>query len=124
MANADRLEATRGMALPCPSCRAPTASLKRYRILHFLLFLFVYARLREATITACPACARKIILRRSALNLVTGNLLFLLGYLPFHIHQFVRTFRRGHSAADGHGWLFLYWAVPAATFGIGYLLVQ
>ena len=50
------------------------------------------------TATACPRCMRKVILKRTALNILPANVLWVVIVLPCHLVQLVRTLTHGHSA--------------------------
>lgn len=85
------------LAIRCPDCGQPTTSLKQYVLCNLLVFIWVGAFTRRGTYTACPGCMRKIILTRTAINLIPANLLWFIVVLPWHSVQFARTFADGHS---------------------------
>lgn len=83
--------------LPCPSCGRPTDSLKQYRYISWGLCYLVGFTYELAYYQACPACMRKLILRRAALNVVPANVLWPLLVLPWGLGLFVASFQKGHS---------------------------
>jgi hypothetical protein len=87
------------MMIRCPSCTAPTASLKRYTMCELLVFVGIFAFTRRSTCTQCPGCMRKTILTRTAYNLITANLLWPIVVLPWHTVLFCMTYSKGHSNA-------------------------
>ena len=83
--------------LPCPCCRRMTRSLKCYRIVDFMLFFVLGAMVRRRTPVACPSCMRKIIGRRTLVNILPAHVAWIVGILPWHLFQFLRSFVPGHS---------------------------
>ena len=102
--------------LRCPACQKSTQSLKQFKLWYRVIFLFAYLRHQTVQYTACPSCMRKFIFKRSALNLLTGHIWFALLNLPFHVHQYVRTFSSGHCAKTGERFQYAYFAIPAVIF--------
>lgn len=87
-----------GVAIPCPNCRKPTTSLKRYSSVEWFVFLVIFFWVRRAVYTACPGCMRGIVVQRFAYNLIPANVaMFILG--PMYIIQGLFTFLPGHSKA-------------------------
>ena len=82
----------------CPVCHEPTDSIKQYKLVRTLLFLFLFATWNTLVATACPRCMRKVILKRTAINILPANVLWVIVVLPFHLVQLLRTLTRGHSA--------------------------
>lgn len=82
--------------LNCPICRAPSDSIKSYRMMSVLVFLLVGAWWRTKHVVACASCMRGELIKSSAINLITANLLSPL-VLLWHTVLFAMTFQAGHS---------------------------
>ena len=87
------------MRLQCPVCSAGTSSLKRYGMIHFVLFLGIAARWRAGSFTACPKCVRKKVLEDtfSPLHILSANLMWLLAVLPYNLGLMIASTIPGHS---------------------------
>jgi hypothetical protein len=84
--------------LDCPVCGSATPQLKRVKLFQWLVFLVVFYWVRTVVYTACPGCMRKALVKRTLLNLVPGNLAWLLIVLPVHGLAFFRSFAAGPSS--------------------------
>mgnify|MGYP001603202908 CR=1 FL=1 len=83
-------------AIMCPKCHRPSDSVKCYRMMGVLVFLFVGAWWQTKRLVACDSCMRTELLISSAINLVTANVLSPLIFL-WHGVLFAMTFGKGHS---------------------------
>jgi hypothetical protein len=83
--------------LSCPRCGEATDSLKRYRVLDYLLFLFVGLAYGASTATACPRCMRRLLLVNTLYNAPLANLLWPVAILPWNLPLFIASYMRGHS---------------------------
>ncbi|MFN8454157.1 MAG: hypothetical protein U0401_05695 [Anaerolineae bacterium] len=83
--------------LLCPTCHCPTPSLKRYHFVKWCLFLGIATSFQRETHTACPACMRQYLWKRSLLIAVPANFVWLFGLLPLTIILTIATFSKGHS---------------------------
>jgi hypothetical protein len=83
-------------ALPCPACAVPTFRLKSYELL-YVVYLFVYLICKPETVTACPSCVRRRLLKNSLFNLVTANLASPI-VLLWNAALWVASYRGGHSS--------------------------
>lgn len=84
-------------ALPCPSCRKPTASLKQFAYVDWFVFYFVGVAASETHYRACPKCMRRFIARRAAYNIIPANVFWVLFVLPYGLLLTCKSFRTGHS---------------------------
>jgi len=105
---------------PCPDCGHPTDGLKRYHFVKWFVIFLAIALWRPEVHTACPACMRKYIWRRSLviipvnfllsllwitavkgektlLNIFLANLILFFAFLPWIIGVTIATTRKGHS---------------------------
>jgi hypothetical protein len=64
--------------LPCPVCQEATDSLKSYRLILFRLFIGIGASHKSATVVSCPSCMRKRLLKLALVNLIPGNVLWVI----------------------------------------------
>jgi hypothetical protein len=85
----------------CPVCSVPTNSLKRYGIMHEVVFIGIAARSRRASYTACPKCMRRKVLRDtfSPWNILLANLMWVLAVFPYCIGIMIASTIPGHSAS-------------------------
>ena len=106
---------------PCPDCGQLTDNLKQYRFVKWFIILLALVIWRGEAHTACPACMRKYLLRRSLLNILPvnlllsivclmvvkaamtplhfflANMLLLVGFVPATVVMTVTTYTKGHS---------------------------
>jgi endogenous inhibitor of DNA gyrase (YacG/DUF329 family) len=94
-----QLGAMDDLAIKCPVCGQPTANLKRYRTFDRFIFLFIAAWARPAIHVACPSCMRKILLKKafSPLDILMGNVAWILFVIPMCLVQCIATTTKGHS---------------------------
>lgn len=87
------------MRLTCPVCSRDTESLKRYGLIHFVLFLGIAARWRAGPFIACPRCMRRRVLKDtfSPLRILAANLMWLLAIVPYNLGVFIASTIPGHS---------------------------
>jgi hypothetical protein len=86
------------MPIKCPGCGTLTKSLKSYRLIDFLLFIGIYGGARHVTVTACPDCMRREILKRTfSWSILTGNVIWLIAGLPYHLALLIANTTKGHS---------------------------
>lgn len=87
------------MRLRCPVCSTDTESLKRYGLIHFVLFLGIAARWRAGPFTACPRCMRRRVLKDtfSPLHILAANLMWPLAIVPYNLGVMIATTIPGHS---------------------------
>ena len=82
----------------CPECGQPSDSIKQYELPHFWLFIGIYLRYQNVQYTCCPHCMRKhILVKGFTYNIITANVFWLFGILPWMIVQFIRSYSHGHS---------------------------
>lgn len=84
------------LLLPCPHCRQPSPRIKSLRT-GVLAFLGVFAYWRTWTETGCAECVRGTLLKWTAINLVTANVMWPIAVLPWMTIQLLRTGLAGHS---------------------------
>mgnify|MGYP000996457127 CR=1 FL=1 len=86
-------------AIPCPICSKPTDSLKQYFLFDRFVFFGAGAQWKQGNFVACPDCMKKEIWRRifSPFNILCGNALWLIFFLPIHLIQLMRCNSKGHS---------------------------
>jgi hypothetical protein len=82
--------------LPCPHCHRPSTRIKSLRT-GVLAFLGIFAYWRTWTETGCAECVRGTLLKWSAINLVTANVMWPIAILPWMTVQLLRTGLDGHS---------------------------
>lgn len=89
------------MRLKCPVCYTGTESLKRYGVIHYVLFLGIAVRWQHGSLTACPRCVRKRVLKDtfSPLHILSANLMWLLAVLPYNLGLMIASTIPGHSRA-------------------------
>jgi len=87
------------MRLKCPVCYVGTTSLKRYGVIHYVLFLGIAVRWQHGSFTACPGCVRKRVLKDtfSPLHILSANLMWLLAVLPYNLGLMIASTIPGHS---------------------------
>jgi hypothetical protein len=93
----DRGEWINHQSLLCPTCHGPTQSLKRYHFLKWCLFIGIAVFYQRETHTACPACMRRYLWKRSLMNAIPANIIWLFGLLPLTIILTIASFTKGHS---------------------------
>ena len=82
----------------CPECGQSSDSIKQYELPHFWLFIGIYLRYQNVQYICCPHCMRKhILVKGFTYNIITANVFWLFGILPWMIVQFIRSYTRGHS---------------------------
>jgi hypothetical protein len=84
-------------ALPCPVCGETTTSLKQYRFLLWGVCYLAGVMYRTVWYRACPACMRKWLAQRTAINVVPTNVLWPLVVLPWAAVLFIATYSQGHT---------------------------
>jgi len=89
------------MRLRCPVCYTGTESLKRYGVIHYVLFLGIAVRWQHGSLTACPRCVRRSVLKDtlSPLHILSANLMWLLAVLPYNLGLMIASTIPGHSRA-------------------------
>jgi hypothetical protein len=89
------------MRLKCPVCYKGTESLKRYGVIHYVLFLGIAVRWQHGSLTACPRCVRRRVLKDtlSPLHILSANLMWLLAVLPYNLGLMIASTIPGHSRA-------------------------
>jgi len=87
------------MRLECPVCSTATTSLKRYGVIHYVLFLVLAVRWQHGSFTACPKCVRRKVLKDtfSPLHILAANLMWLLAVLPYNLGLLIASTIPGHS---------------------------
>jgi hypothetical protein len=85
--------------LPCPVCQEATDSLKSYRLILFLLFIGIGASHKSATVVACPSCMRKRLLKLALVNLIPGNVLWVILLVPWYSIAALMSLTQGHSSS-------------------------
>jgi hypothetical protein len=85
-----------GRKITCPDCGEATEHIKRTDVVS-IVFLLAGAIWKTTTVTTCPACMRKRLLKNAAVNVVTANLIWPLLILPATIYQVARTYKSGHD---------------------------
>ena len=88
-----------GTQIACPKCQQPTASLKHYTMIRYLVFVWFFAFWGRKTETACPGCMRKELALSTLINLLPANILWPFIILPWNTVLFCMTFAQGHSSA-------------------------
>ena len=83
-------------AITCPKCHQPSDSIKCYRMMGVMIFIFVGAWWQTKRVVACAGCMRSELAISSAINLFTANLLSPFIFL-WHGILFAMTFGKGHS---------------------------
>lgn len=89
-------DGTGEVLLPCPHCNKPSPRIKSLRT-GVLAFLGIFAYWRTWTETGCAECVRGTILKWTAINLVTANVMWPIAILPWMTIQLLRTGLAGHS---------------------------
>jgi hypothetical protein len=62
-----------------------------------MLFLVLGAYVRRRIPVSCPRCMRRILWRRTLVNVLPAHAAWVLGILPWHLFQYLRSFVPGHS---------------------------
>ncbi len=84
--------------IPCPVCKTPTNSLKRYTLVQLLVFVGIAYWMRRATHTACPDCMRSVLVKNIfSINILSANILWLLILLPYDLVLMAICGKEGHS---------------------------
>lgn len=96
LANTEPYPETRAEAPPrlqlCPVCHRPSDHLKESRLYDFVLFLVIFGAIaRTARYTACPACMRKLIIKKTLINIVPAHIAWPVIFV-IHAVQFVKTY--------------------------------
>lgn len=87
------------ISLTCPDCGRSTYSLKQYAFVDYVVFLVLAAAWQRTVHVACPACMRWFVARKSLINIVPANILWLVFLLPWTLILFARSYTKGHSKA-------------------------
>lgn len=82
--------------LPCAHCGGTTDSLKRHRLYRSIVFLGIAWWAQMADYTACASCMRRILIRRTLVNLPGANLAWPI-VAAVHGWHFVASYQHGHS---------------------------
>jgi hypothetical protein len=83
--------------LECPECGRMTNSLKQYKYMSYLAFVWFFAFWNVKHALACPSCMRNDLLIKLTYNAVLANILWPFIILPWNVALFVMTFGEGHS---------------------------
>lgn len=86
------------MILQCPECGRFSDSIKRYKMIHFCLFILIGASTSSVQYTCCPNCMRKhILIKGFTYNIISANLLWFFLILPWSIILLICSYTKGHS---------------------------
>ncbi len=92
------LEEVDGAQLACPSCGEPSDRIKSFTVFPFVLFLLFYVGLKTEVFTGCASCVRKKLLKTTLVNVLPGNLLFLVLVFPWNATALLLSCMPGHSS--------------------------
>lgn len=84
--------------LECEYCGVKTQRLKTYVSFTAVLIQWV-GELSETRVSACPTCVRHSLYKFALVNLVTMNVMWPIGALPYFLTHWINSFRPGHSPA-------------------------
>jgi hypothetical protein len=112
----------------CPVCRRVVDEVKAFQVMDKSFCLVIFWWFRRRTYVACPRCMRKIIWRRCAANIITGNVIWLLSSVPTTLAYDLHS-RLGRKGSLSHLTLTLvvvFWMILVfiAFFGIIPALVR
>jgi hypothetical protein len=64
-----------------------------------VVFVLIAAWFRRAFIVACPSCMRKKLLRLTLINILPGNVLWLVMLVPWYGICAALSYSKGHSSS-------------------------